>query len=90
MSTGKTKGGGLVNLRKKTRCPLLSMPQKLVKSHANVLDDLSQKDWGHIPALMVWNSGCAPVRMAVLHVRTALTNKRETRRLQNMAKLRVV
>ncbi len=44
------------------------MPQKLLNCHANIFDDLPQKNWGHISTGMVWDGGGTPVRVAILHV----------------------
>jgi len=36
---------------------------------------------------MIWNSGCAPVSVAELHVRPTLTNKHKPQFFQNAANL---
>jgi hypothetical protein len=53
-------------------------PQKFLRSHTNILNDLPQQRRRDIPALVEWNGGKASISVSKLLVRPSLTNFDET------------
>ena len=58
------------------------MPEELVRSQTDILDNLSEKDGREVATGMKGHGGTASVRMPVLHVGSALTHIHEAHRFQ--------
>jgi hypothetical protein len=63
----------------------LSMAKKLFDGQADISCDLAQEQRRNIPARMIGDSRAAPILTTILHVRAALPNEDEAKRLKNAA-----
>jgi len=59
------------------------MPEKLLRSRANVFDDLAEQEGRDVASAMYWNSRAATVWMSELLVGTSLPDFLETHLLKD-------
>jgi len=67
--------------------PASKEPQKLLRRNCDIFDNLAEKKRRNITATVKWNRSSASIGMAVLLVRTALTDLDKTQLLQHTGHL---